>query len=97
MITEELEAATRLSCRCGHPASMLAIRHVTDNCTGPNTTPSGGSIWILCMSCVQALTAATVALIEEKLEGLTEGFTLTCETCRRRITSLHDVLELEAL
>lgn len=97
MITAELETALRPMCNCGRPACMVAIRHLTDYCKGPGTTPSGGSIWILCMSCVQELAEATQELIEEKLDGLTEGFTLICQTCDKRITSLSDVLELEVL
>lgn len=98
MITAELESAIRPMCTCGgRPAYMVAIRHLTDHCRGLRTTPTGGSIWILCMECVQELTEATQELIKERLTGLTEGFTLICQTCDRRITSLHDVLEFEAL
>lgn len=95
---EQIETEVAISCACGHPAKLIALRHLLDACNSSFAeTPDGSEVHPVCINCAHMLHASVAGDIEDRINALPDGWTLTCRTCSRPITAMHSILEWEVI
>lgn len=93
---EAIKTDIALTCSCGRAAKLIALRHLINACKGPFAeTPDGGEILPVCVDCARLLHQSVANDIERRLSWLPDGWAMSCPTCARPITAMHDVLEWE--
>lgn len=86
-------------CRCGRDAKYVALLHYTDRCNRVETfslTPDGARIEMVCLMCLGELADRTKRELAVRRHPAS-GSKMSCESCRRALESLHDLLEIQAI
>jgi hypothetical protein len=91
------EAAVAPACPCGEPALFVALVHRVSECSqmGLDLTPDGAEIHVLCADCLQGMADDINVFLRSQYRHISQGRVVSCYTCGRPLTELHDVLEVQ--
>jgi hypothetical protein len=87
------------ACPCGRPALFVALVHRVSGCSRMDLdlTPDGAEIHVLCAGCLRETADNIKVYLRAQYRHIPQGLAMSCYTCGRPLTELHDVLEVQAV
>ena len=85
----------RRKCTC--QAMFIVHVHPIDHCNVPRLDIHGDRIFALCPACTKLFAKDMMEQLEWYRSTPPLGVSLTCKTCGRHVSKLHDVYQVESL